>query len=194
MSCHCPECNCFLQASQTHPEQFEPPNKDFMIVALDLLSRLAEGLEGQIEQFIIRSNTLTLLYQCMQVCQWMYMFNVQCVCKYLRFSLEQKKVQYLFLLKMNWKFLAWGSFYALYCINVVWMVFRVLLLFLSLGRKAWSETKFFCTAGLFDKSLLPTCQTLHWYTYLYLFSLWSYLWHFLHFSFLFVFIIDMLRQ
>ena len=58
---------CFLQASQTHPEQFEPPDKDFMIVALDLLSGLAEGLEGQIEQFVIRSNTMTLLYQCMQV-------------------------------------------------------------------------------------------------------------------------------
>lgn len=38
-----------------------------MIVALDLLSGLAEGLEGQIEQFVIRSNTMTLLYQCMQV-------------------------------------------------------------------------------------------------------------------------------
>ncbi|KAM7425948.1 Transportin-1 [Porites harrisoni] len=53
-------------ASQTHPDQFEPPDKDFMIVALDLLSGLAEGLEGQIEQFVIRSNTMTLLYQCMQ--------------------------------------------------------------------------------------------------------------------------------
>ena len=59
----------FPQASQTHPEQFEPPDKDFMIVALDLLSGLAEGLEGQIEQFVIRSNTMTLLYQCMQVWQ-----------------------------------------------------------------------------------------------------------------------------
>ena len=58
---------CFHQASQTHPEQFEPPDKDFMIVALDLLSGLAEGLEGQIEQFVIRSNTMTLLFQCMQV-------------------------------------------------------------------------------------------------------------------------------
>lgn len=55
------------QASQTHPDQFEPPDKDFMIVALDLLSGLAEGLEGQIEQFVIRSNTMTLLFQCMQV-------------------------------------------------------------------------------------------------------------------------------
>lgn len=60
-------CICFPQASQTHPDQFDPPDKDFMIVALDLLSGLAEGLEGQIEQFVIRSNTMTLLYQCMQV-------------------------------------------------------------------------------------------------------------------------------
>ena len=60
---------CFViwQASQTHPDQIEPPDKDFMIVALDLLSGLAEGLESQIEQFVIRSNLLTLLFQCMQV-------------------------------------------------------------------------------------------------------------------------------
>ena len=38
-----------------------------MIVALDLLSGLAEGLESNIEQFVVRSNILTLLYQCMQV-------------------------------------------------------------------------------------------------------------------------------
>ena len=38
-----------------------------MIVALDLLSGLAEGLESNIEQFVVRSNILALLYQCMQV-------------------------------------------------------------------------------------------------------------------------------
>lgn len=38
-----------------------------MIVALDLLSGLAEGLGGTIEQLVARSNILTLLYQCMQV-------------------------------------------------------------------------------------------------------------------------------
>ena len=38
-----------------------------MIVALDLLSGLAEGLENNIEQFVVRSNILSLLYQCMQV-------------------------------------------------------------------------------------------------------------------------------
>ncbi|KAB0399941.1 hypothetical protein E2I00_012617 [Balaenoptera physalus] len=47
-------------------DQCEAPDKDFMIVALDLLSGLAEGLGGNIEQLVARSNTLTLMYQCMQ--------------------------------------------------------------------------------------------------------------------------------
>ena len=50
-----------------HPDQFEGPDKDFMVVALDLLSGLAEGLESQIEQFVASSNIMTLLFQCMQV-------------------------------------------------------------------------------------------------------------------------------
>ena len=53
---------------QSQPEQYEAPDKDFMIVALDLLSGLAEGLGGNIEQLVARSNILTLMYQCMQVC------------------------------------------------------------------------------------------------------------------------------
>lgn len=40
-----------------------------MIVALDLLSGLAEGLGANIEQLVARSNILTLMYQCMQVTQ-----------------------------------------------------------------------------------------------------------------------------
>ncbi|OCT98635.1 transportin 1 S homeolog isoform X1 [Xenopus laevis] len=58
-----------LQQSMLHnaqPDQYESPDKDFMIVALDLLSGLAEGLGGQIEQLVARSNILTLMYQCMQ--------------------------------------------------------------------------------------------------------------------------------
>jgi len=39
-----------------------------MIVALDLLSGLAEGLEHNIESLTTTSNLLKLLYQCMQVC------------------------------------------------------------------------------------------------------------------------------
>nr|XP_023678943.1 transportin-1 [Paramormyrops kingsleyae] len=50
----------------SQPDQYEAPDKDFMIVALDLLSGLAEGLGGNIEQLVARSNILTLMYQCMQ--------------------------------------------------------------------------------------------------------------------------------
>ncbi|KAI1290217.1 Transportin-1 [Halotydeus destructor] len=49
-----------------HPDQYECPNKDFMIVALDLLSGLAEGLNGHMEQLVVSSNVMQLLYQCMQ--------------------------------------------------------------------------------------------------------------------------------
>lgn len=56
-----------LQLHQSQPDQYEAPDKDFMIVALDLLSGLAEGLGGTIEQLVARSNILTLMYQCMQV-------------------------------------------------------------------------------------------------------------------------------
>lgn len=56
-----------FQAHFTNPEQFEAPDKDFMIVALDLLSGLAEGLESHIEALASSSNLLKLLYQCMQV-------------------------------------------------------------------------------------------------------------------------------
>ena len=37
-----------------------------MIVALDLLSGLAEGLGGNIETMVVQSNLLSLLFQCMQ--------------------------------------------------------------------------------------------------------------------------------
>ncbi|XP_055769501.1 transportin-2-like [Salvelinus fontinalis] len=49
-----------------HPDQYEAPDKDFMIVALDLLSGLAEGLGGSVDQLVARSNIMTLLFQCMQ--------------------------------------------------------------------------------------------------------------------------------
>lgn len=56
-----------LQLHQSQPDQYEAPDKDFMIVALDLLSGLAEGLGNTIEELVARSNILTLMYQCMQV-------------------------------------------------------------------------------------------------------------------------------
>ena len=57
----------YFQANLTNAEQYDPPDKDFMIVALDLLSGLAEGLESHIEVLVANSNILKLLYQCMQV-------------------------------------------------------------------------------------------------------------------------------
>ena len=47
-------------------DQFEQPDKDFMIVALDLLSGLAEGLDAHIESLVLSSNLMQLLYQCIQ--------------------------------------------------------------------------------------------------------------------------------
>merc|ERR1719322_810933 len=47
-------------------EQFEQPDKDFVVVALDLLSGLAEGLDGHIERLVAGSNIMHLLYQCVQ--------------------------------------------------------------------------------------------------------------------------------
>ena len=51
--------------ASAHSSNFEIPDKDFMIVALDLLSGLAEGLGPFIEKFVVNSNILQLLYQCM---------------------------------------------------------------------------------------------------------------------------------
>ncbi|KAK4871835.1 hypothetical protein RN001_015959 [Aquatica leii] len=53
-------------ANTQNPEQFEAPDKDFMIVALDLLSGLAEGLNGHIEKLVVNSNIMELLHHCMQ--------------------------------------------------------------------------------------------------------------------------------
>lgn len=55
-----------MQASVSSPDQFPPPDKDFMIVALDLLSGLSEGVGSSIQPLVAKSNILTLLYQCMQ--------------------------------------------------------------------------------------------------------------------------------
>ena len=55
-----------LQANLNQPDTVDPPDKDFMIVALDLLSGLAEGLEHHIDSLVANSNILKLLYQCMQ--------------------------------------------------------------------------------------------------------------------------------
>ena len=56
-----------LQNYVQNQEQYDPPDKDFMIVALDLLSGLAEGLGTGIEKLVQESNILELMYRCMQV-------------------------------------------------------------------------------------------------------------------------------
>lgn len=55
-------------ANTSNTGQYEQPDKERMIVALDLLSGLAEGLDGQIESLVVNSNIMQLLYQCMQDC------------------------------------------------------------------------------------------------------------------------------
>jgi len=51
---------------QKNPEHFEAPDKDFMIVALDLLSGLAEGLGPNIEGLVQSSQVFPLMFQSMQ--------------------------------------------------------------------------------------------------------------------------------
>ena len=54
------------QVALANPDHFMLPDKEFMIVALDLLSGLAEGLGTSIEAMVVQSNLLSLLFQCMQ--------------------------------------------------------------------------------------------------------------------------------
>ena len=53
-------------AHAQQPDQFDQPDKDFMIVALDLLSGLAEGLDAHIDGMVASSNIMQLLFQCIQ--------------------------------------------------------------------------------------------------------------------------------
>lgn len=50
-----------------------------MIVALDLLSGLAEGVEHHIEALASSSNLLKLLYQCMQVGQVFFCIVIRAI-------------------------------------------------------------------------------------------------------------------
>lgn len=82
---------CF-QAHAQNPGQFEAADKDFMIVSLDLLSGLAEGLNGHVGQLVQQSNIMQLLFQAMQVCDLMLLcgiVNVQhVVSQYLLFTTD----------------------------------------------------------------------------------------------------------
>ncbi|CAB4054006.1 TNPO1 [Lepeophtheirus salmonis] len=53
-------------AYMQNPNHLDQADKDFMIVALDLLS--AEGLDTHIESLVASSNIMQLLYQCIQDC------------------------------------------------------------------------------------------------------------------------------
>ena len=84
----------FLQAHLQNADQYDAPDKDFMIVALDLLSGLAEGLEYHIEQLVVNSNLLNLLYQCMQVRHQML---------FLLFSCFNDVIIFVFLFRIHWR-------------------------------------------------------------------------------------------
>lgn len=47
----------------------DQPDKDFLIVALDLLSELAEALREFIDPLVGQSNLIHLLFVCTQVCR-----------------------------------------------------------------------------------------------------------------------------
>lgn len=55
-----------IELYNKQPDQYDMPDKDFMVVALDLLSGLAEGLGGLIGPLVANSEILLLLYQCMK--------------------------------------------------------------------------------------------------------------------------------
>lgn len=57
-----------MKVFQENQDQYEAPNKDFLIVALDVLSGLAEGLGEHMTALIAQTNTMTLLFQCIKVC------------------------------------------------------------------------------------------------------------------------------
>lgn len=57
---------CLQQShlASDRPLEFDAPEKDYLIVALDLLSGLAEGLGEHIESMVGSSQLVGLVYQC----------------------------------------------------------------------------------------------------------------------------------
>lgn len=72
------------------PAEHELPDKDFLIMALDLLSGLAEGLSGNIESFVASSHIVALIYQCSLVINCFR--NYSCRRKYLFYDSVNIKV------------------------------------------------------------------------------------------------------
>lgn len=56
----------FEQSAIAGDDLAEAPDKEFIVVALDLLSSLAEGLDGAIESLVEGSNMFQLLFLCMR--------------------------------------------------------------------------------------------------------------------------------
>lgn len=126
-----------------HPDQYEAPDKDFMIVALDLLSGLAEGLGGHVEQLVARSNIMTLLFQCMQV--WW---------KFSLFFYMQKLVFLFF-----WVFL--GFFFL--PLSFLWSLCNTKLCGSAAGYHARGEAELLCSPGRSNKGMLPPREALYWW-------------------------------
>uniref|UniRef100_A0A914ZWH3 Transportin-1 n=2 Tax=Parascaris univalens TaxID=6257 RepID=A0A914ZWH3_PARUN len=53
-----------VQMAMERPNEYDMPDKDFLIVALDLLSGLAEGLADHIDHLVASSHIVELIYQC----------------------------------------------------------------------------------------------------------------------------------
>lgn len=109
----------WLSVSQMYsqqPDQYEAPDKDFMIVALDLLSGLAEGLGGHVDTLVARSNIMTLLFQCMQVrrvcvyLMWPQSYNL---CWFLFFycDIKQEILTVFTSLHRSFHWYDWGPLY-----------------------------------------------------------------------------------
>ena len=58
------ERTCMAHATPGHPD---PPDKDFIVCSLDLLSGMAEGLGQSIESLVGPSNLFQLMFHCMKV-------------------------------------------------------------------------------------------------------------------------------
>lgn len=63
------------------PQHMEPPEKDFIVVALDLLSGMVQGIGTNVESLItsVQPNLIELLQFCIKVCA-LSMFHIVYVC------------------------------------------------------------------------------------------------------------------
>ena len=57
----------FLQNFTRQPDMYENPDRDCLIVALDLISGLAEGVGTQVEPLVLRSNLMVTIAHCIRV-------------------------------------------------------------------------------------------------------------------------------